>query len=59
MTSQENKAMAALVVACVVIGLWIVGILLAINDGDEMLKILTPFTTTAFGWLFTAKATGG
>jgi hypothetical protein len=54
-----NKGKVQLIVVLVVFGLWVFGMILAQFDGNELLKIITPFMTMVFGWLFAEKATSG
>lgn len=53
-TQPKDKVQAIVVLAIVI--LWIVSVVLATLDGNEMLKIVTPITTMMFGWLFAVKA---
>ena len=53
-----TRGTAQLIVVLGIFGLWGFGILLAVFDGTELAKALTPIATTLLGWLFAAKATG-
>ena len=53
MPSQTRLQIIVVLVALV---LWVAAVVLALLDGDEVLKIVTPIVTMAFGWLFAVKA---
>jgi hypothetical protein len=52
-----SKGTLQLVVALVVVAAWAIAVLVAINDGNTLLRVTTPMMTGVMGWLFTEKAT--
>jgi hypothetical protein len=40
-----------------VVVFWSVGAVVAVFDGNELLKFATPILTIIFGWLFTSSVT--
>lgn len=55
--SPLKKSSVQLWVALFMIALWGVGLLVAVWDGDVMVKVMTPLMTVMLGWLFTDHAT--
>ncbi|HEY7418785.1 MAG TPA: hypothetical protein VH593_26635 [Ktedonobacteraceae bacterium] len=54
-----SKSTVQKIVVAVVLGVWIIGVIVALTDGITMLRVTTPLMTTVVGWLFTETATGG
>jgi hypothetical protein len=53
-----TRGQVQLIVVLVLVVLWGIGVIVAQFDDSAMLRIMTPFTTMALGWLFAAHATG-
>jgi hypothetical protein len=51
-----SQAKLQFLIVTVIVILWIVAVCIAAFDGNDLLKIVTPIATMAFGWLFADKA---